>query len=301
MNVIYIITVISISVFTYNLGEVSWWNIWFPWGILLHILALYTMAKKIKFFVIFLFNTLLYIAITVFIVVFENITIMAGLLIFLNLALLITQLYLRLNETDHKWVLYIATILILPAGYVSHMPAIEVPAEPPLLVAEGWYKATGELNRDLPDRHLISSYSMRMDNDPSARNAYLAAEHINQVILMPGKDFSFNKAVGERLESRGFVYGLAFVTTPEGTQTVEMIGGGICKTATALNFTVLKGGFDVIEIHSHSKTVSYAPPGEDTAVAWPDKDYVFRNNKSRPVQIVAREENNILTVEIWGL
>lgn len=301
MNVIYVITTFTMCGLAYNLGTVTWWNTWFPWGILLHLITMYTMEKEKKFYFSILLNALLYITLSGYIVIYENLTIGAGALVFLNLVLLIAQLQMRLGDLDYKWALYISTILILPAGYLSYSPAIEAHAEPPMLVAGGWYKPTAQLSRELPEKQLINSDFLHMGNDGSSHNAILAAQRIDKKLILPGKTFSFNETVGERLERRGFVPGPAFITTPEGTETVDLIGGGVCKTATILNNAVEKSGFTILEKHSHSETVTYAPPGEDTAVAWPDTDYVFRNNKSRPVQIIAREENNILTIELWGL
>jgi hypothetical protein len=133
-------------------------------------------------------------------------------------------------------------------------------------------------------------------------NAIRAAQSINGAIIEPGEEFSFYSYVGIPSTNRGYLPSRTLIETPEGPEWVADIGGGICKTATVLNFAVEKAGLEITERHSHTRKTSYASDGKDTAVArssgW---DYRFKNNRERPVKVVMKWDDNRLKTEIWEL
>lgn len=275
-------------------------DIWYPWGILFHLLVLILTEEEVKFAVAFLLNCIFTLILTVVSLVNGHMTALLGVFIFLNLVMIAAQLHFRLYGVKHRWALILCVILIIPAGYTKQ--TAEAQPKTYSIVASEWFKPTSEVNRDLPNRHIISKYSMPMkDGDPGTVNAKVAAQLINHKILLPGETFSFNAAVGPRTTGRGFVPSSSYMVTETGeTVSVPDIGGGICRTATILNKVVQEGGFTVVEQHSHSAPVEYADPGEDTAVAWPDLDYKFKNNKGMAIEIICKFENGQLTVELWG-
>ncbi|MGB9804294.1 VanW family protein, partial [Desulfofundulus sp.] len=116
----------------------------------------------------------------------------------------------------------------------------------------------------------------------------------------PGEVFSFNRAVGPRTVSRGFVEGGSVVETVYGPKAVPDVGGGVCRTATALHLAVLNAGLEVVERHGHSMPVSYAEPGKDAAVAWPYWDFRFKNTSGKTLAIKTRNDQGNLRVELWG-
>lgn len=135
--------------------------------------------------------------------------------------------------------------------------------------------------------------------DGGGKNAARAAEQINGVVLKPGEEFSFYDYVVPSAEN-DYVEGLTLYNTVSGPEWMPDIGGGICRTATALNFAVQNARLDVLERHHHSKPVTYAELGQDTAVArsagW---DYKFRNTCDTPIQIKASQNQNHLAFEIY--
>jgi VanW like protein len=138
-------------------------------------------------------------------------------------------------------------------------------------------------------------------SDGASQNSIRAAEQISGVILRPGEIFSFYDYVVPSAEN-GYVEGLTLFNTDEGPQWLPDIGGGICTTATALNFAVENGHMEVIERHKHTKPVSYAESGEDTAVArsggW---DYKFRNTTDKSIQITGEQNGDYLEFEIFAI
>jgi len=150
---------------------------------------------------------------------------------------------------------------------------------------------------------LLSSAEVENKQGASGHNAIQAAKSIDGAIVKPGEEFSFYEYVGVCSIERGYKVGRSIMRTPEGPKMVPDVGGGICRTSTVLNFAVKNcPGLEVTERHCHSMPVSYAPPGEDTAVArssgW---DYRFVNNRERPVQIKAIWHDQTLRIEIWEL
>jgi len=137
--------------------------------------------------------------------------------------------------------------------------------------------------------------------DGASQNSIRAAEQISGAILKPGEIFAFYDYVVPSVKN-GYVEGLTLFNTDEGPQWLPDIGGGICTTATALNFAVQNGQMEVIERHMHTTSVSYAEPGEDTAVArsggW---DYKFRNTADQSIQIIGEQNGDYLEFKIYAI
>lgn len=150
---------------------------------------------------------------------------------------------------------------------------------------------------------LLSSAVIENTDSPSGHNAMQAAKAINGTVVQPGEEFSFYKYVGVCSIERGYKVGRSIIRTPEGVKMLPDVGGGICRTSTLLNFAVKDcPGLRVTERHNHSVPVSYAPAGEDTAVArssgW---DYRFVNTREKPVQIKSFCNDESLKIEIWEM
>ena len=138
---------------------------------------------------------------------------------------------------------------------------------------------------------------------PANNNAVRAMAAFNGAVVNPGEEFSFYRYVGVPSEERGYLPARSLVETPDGPLWVQDIGGGICKAATLLNNAVKQvPGLQVTEQHHHTRPVTFSPEGKDIAVArssgW---DYRFKNNRERPVRIVAYWDDRVLKVEILEL
>ena len=127
-------------------------------------------------------------------------------------------------------------------------------------------------------------------------NLMLATEKINDIILLPGEEFSFNKIVGERTEARGFKPAIVFA----GGEMVDGIGGGICQVSSTIYLATLRGDLEVTERAVHAYTVDYVPLGQDATVQWGYLDYKFKNNTAYPVRIAAEMKDGKLTVRLFG-
>ena len=112
-------------------------------------------------------------------------------------------------------------------------------------------------------------------------NINIACSKVSGSVLMPGEEFSFNKLVGKRSKSAGFLEAPVLVSGEKETG----IGGGICQVSSTIHMAVVHAGLKVSERHSHSKKVSYAPYGLDAAVVYGEKDFKFINNTAETLYI----------------
>lgn len=149
------------------------------------------------------------------------------------------------------------------------------------------------------DEVVIGSYKTTFNPNVKGRveNIVLSANEINQIILGPGDRFYFNLIVGERTPARGYQKALEIVNK----EFVEGIGGGICQTSSTLYNAVANAGLEILELHSHSKSVGYVPAGKDATVSWGGPDFKFMNNKDYPVMIKTIVNRSAGSIEVQVL
>lgn len=141
-----------------------------------------------------------------------------------------------------------------------------------------------------------SSY-YNISNVNRSTNVELASNKINNVILLPGEEFSYNKIVGERTFANGFKE--ASVYTSSGV--INGLGGGICQVSSTLYNAVLHANLEIVERKNHRYAVSYVPLGRDATVAYGSIDFRFKNNRNYPIKIISFAQNGILNINIFGI
>ena len=129
-------------------------------------------------------------------------------------------------------------------------------------------------------------------------NVRKAAESINDVILMPGEEFSYNPTLGKRTAENGYLLAGAY----SGGEVVQEYGGGICQVSSTLYCACLYANMQITSRTCHYFPVSYLPAGMDATVSWGGPEYQFVNNREYPIKIVAyvADDSSTVTVEIWG-
>ncbi|MBP3633385.1 MAG: VanW family protein [Oscillospiraceae bacterium] len=156
-----------------------------------------------------------------------------------------------------------------------------------------------QLNAEMFGEKLESRSSPYVNNANRTENLRIACESINGMIINPGEVFSFNTAVGERTEERGFkpatIYG------GEG-ESVDGIGGGICQVASTIYYTTLYMDLEQVMREPHMYQVTYVPSGMDATVYWDSGlDYKFRNNRENPIKIQANVDGGHVNITFWGV
>jgi len=140
-------------------------------------------------------------------------------------------------------------------------------------------------------------------------NIRIACRAIQNHVLMPGETFSFNSCTGERTAHKGYQMAHIFMRQPgeDDPEVVEGLAGGVCQVSSTLFNAVRKTNasadvnpLKIVERNTHSLPVTYVPPGLDATVAWPGKDFKFRNISQNPVYIHTQMGRSKLSISIWS-
>lgn len=145
---------------------------------------------------------------------------------------------------------------------------------------------------------LLASFTTQFDPNLRGRteNIRLAAQALDDTLIKPGEEFSFNQTVGERTAAAGYQEAMII----ENGRFVPGLGGGICQVSSTLYNVVLNAGLQVSERHPHNLPVAYVAPGKDATVAWGSLDFQFRNNSDGYALIKCSVGTDSITIKIYG-
>lgn len=133
-------------------------------------------------------------------------------------------------------------------------------------------------------------------------NVSLTSERINNTIVAPGEEFSFNKTLGDVSRATGFQP--AYVIRSGKTELGD--GGGVCQVSSTLFRALLDSGLSITRRLQHSYRVGYyeqnSEPGFDATVYSGNVDLRFINDTEHHVLVHTRlnEADRYLAVEIYG-
>ncbi|MFR1972198.1 MAG: VanW family protein [Clostridia bacterium] len=152
-------------------------------------------------------------------------------------------------------------------------------------------------NEPFPD--LLSQFSTSFTSSGYNRsnNIILSSARLNGLVLMPGEEFSYNQAVGQRTRAAGFREAGAY----SNGKVVQEVGGGICQVSSTLYNAVLYANLEIVERTNHYFNPGYVKAGLDATVSWGGPDFRFRNNRNYPIRIVTDTSGKKLKVYIYGL
>jgi len=137
-------------------------------------------------------------------------------------------------------------------------------------------------------------YSRQKKDEDRTHNVKLGASMLDGQVLLPGKTFSFNDVVGDRVEARGF----RFAPVLAGGAVVEGMGGGTCQVASTLHSAAFFAGLIIEERQPHSRPSGYIKMGLDATVVYPAIDLKLRNPFEYPVVIHYTVENGVARAEL---
>lgn len=133
-------------------------------------------------------------------------------------------------------------------------------------------------------------------------NVAVTAKRINNTLVAPGEEFSFNKTLGE--VSRATGYQPAYVISNGKTELGD--GGGVCQVSSTLFRSLLDAGLDITLRLPHSYRVSYyelnSDPGFDATVYSGNVDLRFKNDTDNYVLVhTINDPSDLhLIVELYG-
>jgi len=147
--------------------------------------------------------------------------------------------------------------------------------------------------------NLIGSCSTRYDasNVNRNNNLVLAAQKLDGTIVNPQEIFSYNQTIGQRTIAAGFKEAKAYA----GGKVVLDVGGGICQLSSTLYNSTLLSNLEIVERRNHYFKTSYLPAGRDATVSWGAVDFKFKNTRKYPIKIIAKAQDGIVKVDIYGI
>lgn len=129
------------------------------------------------------------------------------------------------------------------------------------------------------------------DSDPrlqkqKVKNLRIAGEKINNIVIPPGKTFSFWTIVGKPTKEKGYVEGMLL----SDGKVIEGIGGGLCQLSNLLYWLFLHSPVKVIERHHHSMDVfpdsgRVIPFGSGATIMYNFIDLKVKNTSKEKLQI----------------
>ena len=143
----------------------------------------------------------------------------------------------------------------------------------------------------------MAEFTTNFETSTSQRkqNIKIASNKIDNTIVYPNCNFSFNKVVGQRDEKNGFVKAKIIYNG----ELIEGIGGGVCQVSSTLYVAWVKAGLAVKSSRSHTQKVSYIKQGLDTTVTqW--CDLILSNDTAYPIYIDTIYNDKTLNVILYG-
>lgn len=146
----------------------------------------------------------------------------------------------------------------------------------------------------------IASYTTTIyDKDENrVHNISLANSKLNNHIIKPNEEFSFNNTIGPMGGDMGYKKALGFDSNGK---KIEIYAGGLCQISSTLYNTALIAGFEITERHAHSARVYYVPKDKDATILYGSLDLKFINNTDSEVKIIATNDNANVTIKLVKL
>lgn len=153
------------------------------------------------------------------------------------------------------------------------------------------------LDEDVFFRDVLGAYETRHTSDRDrTTNLELACKALNGLILNPGEEFSYNKALGERTAARGYKKAPAY----SGLELVDTYGGGVCQGSSTLYYCALLADLTITERTNHGFVPTYTDYGMDATVSWGGPDFRFLNSTNYPIRIEAEVSGGYVKMQILG-
>lgn len=145
---------------------------------------------------------------------------------------------------------------------------------------------------------VLASFTTQFNpgNANRTKNVKLAAEALNNRIILPNAQFSFNAIVGPRTEEAGYNE----ATIIQNNEFTAGLGGGVCQVSSTLYNSALLANLQVDERFNHTLLINYVPSGQDAAVVYGYKDLKFTNNSGGHLIIRTSVYGSSLNIKIFG-
>ncbi|MFA6383140.1 MAG: VanW family protein [Parcubacteria group bacterium] len=146
---------------------------------------------------------------------------------------------------------------------------------------------------------LIGEGTSNFAGSPKNRihNITVGTKRFNGVLIKPGEEFSFIKALGPVDESTGYLPELVI----KQDKTEPDYGGGMCQVSTTAFRAAIMSGLKITARTPHAYPVSYYnPQGMDATVFIPNPDLKFLNNTPGYILMQTKIEGTKLIFDFYG-
>jgi len=173
-----------------------------------------------------------------------------------------------------------------PARRVAELPVVTAPA-----------KVTTAVARAMGIVGLVSSFTTEYGGVPNRiHNVQLVARLVDDKLIAPGAEFSFNKTTGERTAAKGFLVAPVIVNG----EVTTGLGGGVCQVSTTVFNAAFDAGVKITARTNHALYISHYPQGRDATVDYPDVDLRFVNDTGHWLLLRTFVGSSSLTVSLYG-
>jgi len=192
----------------------------------------------------------------------------------------------RLDALGAARVVLAAALHALPARRVATLPVETAPA-----------KITTAKARGMGIVGLVSSYTTEYGGVPNRiHNVELVAHLVDDKLIAPDEEFSFNKTTGARSAAKGFLVAPVIVNG----ELTTGLGGGVCQVSTTVFNAAFEAGVKITERVNHALYISHYPQGRDATVDYPDVDLRFVNDTGHWLLLRTFVGPSSLTVSLYG-
>ncbi|HEY2074507.1 MAG TPA: VanW family protein [Gaiellaceae bacterium] len=193
---------------------------------------------------------------------------------------------IRLDGVRAADALLAAVLKRLPSKRVATLPVETASA-----------KLTTAAARAMGIDGLVSTYTTEYGGVPNRiHNVQLVARLVDDKLIAPGAEFSFNKTTGERTAAKGFLVAPVIVNG----ELTTGLGGGVCQVSTTVFNAAFEAGVKITERTNHALYISHYPQGRDATVDYPDVDLRFVNDTGHWLLLRTFVGSSSLTVSLYG-
>ena len=144
---------------------------------------------------------------------------------------------------------------------------------------------------------LVSSYETFFGGVPNRiHNVQVVSHLVDDQLIAPGKEWSFNGATGARTADKGFLEAPVIINGELQTG----LGGGVCQVSTTVFNTAYEAGLKITERTNHALYISHYPQGRDATVDYPNVDLKFVNDTDHWLLLRTFVSSSSLTVSLYG-
>jgi len=144
---------------------------------------------------------------------------------------------------------------------------------------------------------VVSSYETYFGGVPNRiHNVQLVSHLVDEQLIPPGKEWSFNAATGARTAEKGFLTAPVIINGELQTG----LGGGVCQVSTTVFNAAYEAGLKITARTNHALYISHYPLGRDATVDYPNVDLRFVNDTKHWLLLRTFVGSGSLVVSLYG-